>query len=277
MSAREIPRAAFVVLALAVTAPTLGQDLQIIELQHRRADEVITILQPLLDPGGVITGVDSKLLIRTSPSNLEQIRQAIALVDLPQRQLLITVGQGTLTNRDTAGVRGSATVGSGDWQVGVNRPPGFESGAQVVAQGQRQQASLRNVSSVRTLEGSESYISFGQSVPVTSTQVSPAWGGSVQRSTSYREVSTGFYATARVSGDTVTLEISPRQQEYRPATGGTIQIRGSSSVVTGRLGEWIELGAVRESAAGSSGGLLVWGRRSDRSEYSAWVKVEEVR
>ena len=45
--------------------------------------------------------------------------------------------------------------------------------------------------------------------------------------------------------------------------------------MTGRLGEWIELGAVRESSASSTGGLLVWGRRTDSSEYSAWVKVDE--
>jgi hypothetical protein len=261
---------------LAVTAMAAAQDLQVIELHHRRADEIIPIVQPLLAPGGAVSGLDDKLLVRTTPVNLEQIRQVVAAVDRPQRQLLITVGQGTVSDLDTAGVRGAATIGAGDVQVGVNRPPASEPGAQVVARGQRVQTNLHNVSSVRALEGTETYIAVGQSVPVASTQVTPGWGGTVQQSTTYRDVNTGFYATARISGDLVTLEISPRQQEYRPAAGD-IQTRGSNSVVTGRLGEWIELGAVRETSSGTTGGLLAWGRHAGSSEYSAWVKVEEAR
>ena len=86
-----------------------------------------------------------------------------------------------------------------------------------------------------------------------------------QRSTSYRDVTSGFYATARVSGDVVTLEISSRQQAYRPSDE-TIDTQSATSVVTGRLGEWIELGAVREAQSGSSSGLLVWGRHTGTSE-----------
>jgi hypothetical protein len=98
----------------------------------------------------------------------------------------------------------------------------------------------------------------------------------MQQSTSYRDVTSGFYATARVSGDLVTLEISSRQQAYRPRDE-TIDIKGATSVVTGRLGEWIELGAVREAQSGSSSGLLVWGRHTGSAEYSARVKVDEIR
>jgi type II secretory pathway component GspD/PulD (secretin) len=263
--------------ALGATTP-MAQDLEIIDLEYRRAEDVIPIVQPLLDPGGVLSGVDDKLLVRTTPSNLAQIRQAVAAVDRPQRQLLITVGQGTVTGIDAASARGAATIGGGDVQVGVNRPPAGQPGAQVVVRGTTQQANLRNQSSIRTLEGSETWIAMGQSVPLTTTQVAPGWGRPVQTTTTYRDVSTGFYATARVSGDVVTLEISPRQQDYQPSRGGgTVQTRGSNSVVTGRLGEWIELGAVRETGSGSASGLLVWGRHTGGSEYSAWVRVEEVR
>jgi type II secretory pathway component HofQ len=87
-----------VALAAALgTATAMAQDLEIIELQHRRAEDVIPIVQPLLDPGGVLSGVDDKLLVRTTPANLAQIREAVAAIDRPQRQLLITVGQGTVT------------------------------------------------------------------------------------------------------------------------------------------------------------------------------------
>jgi type II secretory pathway component GspD/PulD (secretin) len=259
-------------------ATAIAQQMQIIELHYRSADQVIPILEPLLEPGDALTGVDDKLFVRAGPAALARVAEAIATVDRPQRQLLITVGQGTVAEVATADVRGAVSVANGDVSVGVNRPPGAASSAQVVASGRRQQANMHNVSTVRAIEGQEAYISVGQQVPFNSTQVTPGWVGRVvTQSTTFRDVSTGFYATARLNGDMVTISISPRQQSYDRARGGTIRTAGTDSTVTTRLGEWVELGAVSETGASSEGGILVWGRRTNQSQYSAWLKVEEAR
>ena len=266
---------AFLSLLLPCAA-ALTQEMQIIDLHYRRAEQVIPILQPLLDPGDALTGMDDKLFVRASPATLSRVMQAIEAVDRPQRQLLITVGQGSVTEVAAADVRGSATISNGEVSVGVNRPPGSDTSVQVVASGRRQQANMRNVSSVRAIEGMEAYVAVGQQVPFSSTQVTPGWGGPVvTQSTTYRDVSTGFYATARLDGDTITLAISPRQQSWDRAHGGTIHTAGTDSTVTVRLGEWIELGAVRESGSSSDGGLLAWGRHTSQSQYSTWLKVDE--
>ena len=266
-----------VALGVMVASHSYAQELQVIELRHRLANDVIPVIQPLVEPGGVLTGSDQFLFVRTSPTNFEQVRRAVAALDRAPRQLLITVGQGTVRNLAEVDVRGSATIGDGDVQVGVNRPPGSQSGAQVSARGSTQQASLDNVSSVRALEGSETFVAAGQSVPMESTQV---WHGPqgpvVQRSVEHRDVTSGFYATARVNGDRVTLEISPRQQRLGNADRGTVQAAGSTSTVSARLGEWFQLGAVHETSSGSTGGLLTWGRDSGSAGYSTWVKVDEV-
>lgn len=264
-------------VALACVLPAVAQDLQIIDLRYRRADEILPVLQPLVAPGGVISGVDNKLLVRTTAANFSQIQQAVASLDQPRRQLLITVTQETSSAKDAAGARGSVTFESGNVQAGVNRPPTGGTGATVVASTRKQQQGQQNTSSVRTMDGAETYIAIGQSVPVTSTQVTTGWYPPVvQQSTSYRDVTTGFYVTPRVSGDLVTLEISPTQQRYE-ASNGTIGTSGTNSVVSGRLGEWLQIGGVRQSDSGSTRGLLVWGRHTGTSEYTAWVKVEEVR
>ena len=254
-----------------------AQDLQVIELHHRLADEVIPTLQPLLAPGGVVTGMDAMLFVRTSPGNLEQIRQAVALLDRKPRQLLISVGQGTVATEREAAVRGAATVGSGDVQVGVNRPPGNEPGVAVQARQVAQRADLRNVSTVRTLEGAETLVSIGQSAPITTTQVSPGWAGpTVVQTTEYREVSTGFYATARLSGERVTLEIAPRQQHLSgPASDRRVESAGITTQVSGLLGEWLPVGGSSETSRDESSGLLNRGTRSTDARYSVWVKVEE--
>lgn len=255
-----------------------AQDLQVIELRHRLADDVIPALQPLVEPGGVLTGMDSVLFVRTSPANLEQIRRAVAILDRRPRQLLVTVGQGTVATDAQAAARGSATIGSGDVQVGVNRPPAGESGASVqVRQGTRR-TDLHNVSSIRTLEGIETFISVGQSAPLTTTQVTSGGGRpAVVQTTEYRDASTGFYATAWLSGDHVTLQLSPRQQRLGgPGTERRVDTAGITTQVAGPLGEWIQVGGSSESSSRDSSGLLTWGTRGSDARYSVWVKVEEV-
>lgn len=266
-------------LVLAVMAAVAAaRELEIIELRYRLAAEILPIVQPLLEPGGVLTGADDVLFVNTSPANFEQIRQAVEMLDRRPRQLMITVGQGTVTRDDGTDLRGTATVGSSDAQVGVNAPPGEDRGAAVGVRSASQRANLHNASSVRTLEGTETYIAIGQLVPLTTTQVVPGPRRPLKyTSTEFRDVSTGFYATVRLHGETVTLDVSPRQQRLRGAsTTPVIDTAGLASTISGPLGEWIPLGAVQEGGSGTTTGLLVWGRRSAVSQYSAWVKVDEI-
>lgn len=255
-----------------------AQELQVIELRHRLAEQVLPALQPLVEPGGAISGMDSMLFVRTSPANLEQIRQAVAALDRQLRQLRITVGQGTVASGTDSAVRGSATVGSGDVQVGVNRPPASEPGVAVTARHATQRADLRNLSSVTALEGTETFIAIGQSAPVTTTQVTPGWTRpNVVQATEYREANTGFFATPRVNGDVVTLDLSPTQQRFSgPPSDRRIATAGVTTQVSGRLGEWLRVGGSSASSRGDSSGLLTWSTRSDQASYSVWVKVEEV-
>jgi len=254
------------------------QELQVIELRHRTAEQVLPALQPLVEPGGAITGMDAMLFVRTSPTNFEQIAQAVAALDRQLRQMRITVGQGTVETGTASAVRGSATVGSGDLQVGVNRPPAGAPGVAVTARHATQRANLHNVSSVTALEGTETFIAIGQSAPVTTTQVTPGWvGPNVVQTTEYRDASTGFYATPRVSGDMVTLDLSPTQQRFSgPPSDRRVATAGITTQVSGRLGEWIRVGGSDASNRTDTGGLLSRGTSSDQASYSVWVKVEEV-
>lgn len=271
-------RGALALLLAALTFVSVAGELQVIELRHRLAEEIVPIVQPLVEPGGVLTGADRLLFVNTSPANFEQIRQAVELIDRRPRQLLVTVGQGTVTLEQRTDVAGQARIGDGNVQIGVNAPPRGDPGVAVEIDSRVQRADLRNTSSVRTLEGTETYVATGQLAPLATSQVSPGPRGPREYTTiEYRQVSTGFYATVRVQGDSVTLEMSPRQQRLRSAASGTvIETAGVVSTISGRLGEWLPIGAVQQGGGGENGGLLVWGRRTAESRYSAWVKVDEV-
>jgi type II secretory pathway component GspD/PulD (secretin) len=265
----------FVAVMLLHGLHARADELETITLQHRLAEDLVPILQPLVPAGAAITGVGNVLLVRADAATLAQVRDAVAALDRAPRQLLITVGQATGIAAGNAGVRGSGTVGSGDVQVGVNRPPGSQPGAQVALHGGAAQDRIRNVSSVRALEGYETYVSIGQSVPVTSV-VSTPHGGIVNETPGYRDVQTGFYATPRLAGDRVTLAISPTQQQLSPGRRDQVSTQSIVTTVSGQLGEWIELGGAVDSRNGGTAGLLTWGSRSESTQYAAWVKVEAV-
>jgi type II secretory pathway component GspD/PulD (secretin) len=286
---RRMVRSACVALALLagflpappiVAADEQAESLQQIPLHFRMAEELLPILQPLLPPGSVVTGIGNVLFVRADAATITQVRDVVASLDRAPRQLLITVGQATAAQGSGTSVRGSGTIGSGDVQAGINHPPATSAGGQVVIRGGAAREDIQNVASVRALEGYETYVSLGQSQPVTTTTVT---GGVhhppvISQSTEFRDVQTGFYATPRVSGDRVTLEISPRQQRSKgdgrdaPIATGSI-----TTTVAGRLGEWLQIGGSTDSSSGSDRGLATWGTRADLTQYSAWVKVDEVR
>jgi hypothetical protein len=274
----RLARPVLALLLVALAAVAGARELQLIELRYRLAEEILPVVQPLLEPGGVLTGADRVLFVNTSPANFEQVRQAVELLDRRPRQLMITVGQGTVTRDERTDLGATATVGSGEVQVGVNEPPGDDPGVAVGVRSGSQRADLQNTSSIRTLEGTETYIALGQLVPLATRQVVPGPRRPLEHtSTEYRELSTGFYATVRLRGETVTLEVSPRQQRLAGAAPApVIETAGLVSTVSGPLGEWIPLGAVQQAGSGETTGLLLWGRHSAESQYSAWVKVDEV-
>jgi hypothetical protein len=276
-------------LALATAGPVQAESLEMIQLRYRTAEDLLPILQPLVPAGAAISGTGDMLLVRADAGTVAQLRAAVANLDRAPRQLLITVGQVTGTQGGGTTVRGSGTITTGDVQVGVNQPPQSTSGGRVVVRSGTANDGLRDVASVRALEGRETYIALGQSRPFTSTTVtqSGVYPPIVSQSTEYRDVQSGFYATPRLNGDRVTLEISPRQQRVTNdrqgdrqgnVTHGAVVSGGSiTTTVSGRLGEWIEIGGASTARDGSERGVVTWGTRSDLTQYSAWVKVDELR
>ena len=277
------------VLALALAAQA-QQVLEVITLGYRQADEVISLLRPLLAPGGTLTGTNNRLIVRTTGANLAELKQVLAVMDSRPRQLVISVRQGSVAEaaREAASVSGSVGVGS-NAQVTVPAPPVARRDPGVVVQSERSRIEGRAISSrsaqdssvtqtVQVLEGNSAFIRTGQSVPVTSTQINRAPGGAeVTQSADFVNANTGFYVTPRVSGDRVTLEISTARDRVRNLNTGVVNVQRASSVVSGRLGEWIAVGGSSQSAERTQSELLSQRQDSTRDERTIMLKVEETR
>lgn len=249
-----------------------AQALTVIDLKHRRAEEIIPVLQPLLEEGGALTGQDYKLFVRASAGNVAQLRSVVEQLDRQQRQMLVSVRRGTARDIEREQASVSGTVRTDDGGISVNERTRSQSGVTVRAGEGTLRTQGSSVSSVQVLEGNSAFIATGTSVPiVTAVAVGGGRRPFVAGTIEQRNLQRGFMVTPRVRGNEVILEIS--QQDER-VTGGNIQTQSLDTQVVGRLGAWIELGGVSESSSSTGRGVLSRSYGTDSNELSIWVKVD---
>ena len=70
-------------LALLAGAAQAQQQLEIIKLQSRTADQVLPQLRPFIEPGGTLSGMNNQIFIRASDANRRQIKELLAAIDRP--------------------------------------------------------------------------------------------------------------------------------------------------------------------------------------------------
>ncbi len=248
-------------LALAfafVFTPAVQADepvVEVIPLQHRSAVEMLPLLQPFIAKNGIIKAAADKLIIRTSPGNLTELRTLIAQLDRPVRRLLITVKQ---LSGDTARDSGAALADR------IGEDP--QAGARVWQTDKRDDAD--RVQQVQVMEGAQAFIDVGRRIPIADFALEQGRTGTrVEQQTRYIGATTGFYAIPRVNGDTVTIEINPYQTTAESsATPPTFTTQSLHTTVTGKLGEWLEIGASTAHADERDSGALVYST-SQRGEH----------
>lgn len=280
----------FVIAASAVDAQNMV--LEVIPLRYRTAQDVIPIIQPLLAREGSVSGLQGQLVVRTTPANLEEIKRILASVDTAPRRLLITVRQDADATRSERSSEVSGRIGSDRARVIVPDSGDRRGGNVVLRDGDdrlrarvldtRSAESDRNTQSVQVMEGREAFVRVGQSVPVPQRRVQrTVVGGQVVEqvvdSVEYRDVTTGFYVLPRVSGDRVTLDISPQREMLSTQVPGGVNVQRVVTTVSGRLGEWIEIGGIAQDSSEQQSVLLGRGSTGASGSRRVLIRVEELR
>jgi type II secretory pathway component GspD/PulD (secretin) len=253
-------------LLFAVPAVMAQGALEVITLRHRTVEQVIPVLRPLLEPGGAMSGQSNQLIVRTSPGNLAQIRAALDAIDQPARRLMISVRFDSTQRSARTGVETDARIS--------NRGSSAEMRIDNSRSTRDEQADQR----IQVLEGGRAVISSGESRPLRQRQVIRGPGGAVLTdNTVIQDASTGFEVVPRLSGNQVFLEIAPQRENFTSGNSGAIRSERMVSTVSGRLGEWIELGGGSGSSMRTESGISSSRDRTTVGDGRIWVKVEEVR
>lgn len=276
---------------LFFSLPAAASELEIIVLKHRSAAEVLPIIQPLLDQDAVASGMNYQLFLRTSPHNLEQIKKLLDSIDTAPRRLKITVIQDVDSETIARAHELSGSVGLGRHaRIGVPGS-GDDTGLNVEAGRGPDRLTARLSSSrsfedehktqyLQVLEGNRALVRSGESVPVPQRQViRHPWGAQVIDSTQYQEVSSGFYVLPRLNGDQVTLEISTQNDLVGEKEGYYPDIRSqrTSSIVSGRLGEWLEVGVLGRQQSSAESSIAGHSASQAQEQRKVLIKVEEVK
>lgn len=258
----------FFLLALC-SSLAWGQGLEVIKLRHRSADQLLPQLLPFVESGGALNGSGDTLFLRASARNQAEIRQLLDALDQPQRRLLISVRQdGTESGAGSGGgITGRVDVGAG--------------GTAISGRGHLYQSETRSrrdvAQQVQTIDGGRAAIMVGQSYYLPMRQLVLGPGGAILSETLVRrDLASGFVAVPRVAGDRVTLEVSPRDDTPGPVPGSVNSSR-LVTTVSGRLGDWIELGGASALDEAGSTGIASYGTRSASRQRRLFIKVEEVR
>ena len=264
--------------------------LEIITLQHRNTDDVVSILQPLVTPGGTVTGMNDQLIIKTTPENLAELKHVLAGLDRTPRRLLISARQ------DNTGItRGQKQALAGQFSDGdvtaeINDPVHAREGLVVSARDESGNAvqyrrqdfqadtSGQNSYRVQATEGFPAFISIGQSVPVpNSTTYVTRDGVVVNNNTEYVDATSGFYVLPRLNGDQVTLQVAPGQSRASPGRVPVFDVQNVETTATGRLGEWLEVGGINQSSLGTGHRDLSSTNREEQASNSVFIKVDELK
>lgn len=244
-----------------------AQSLEVIPLKHRTVDEVLPALQPLVEPGGTLTGMNNRLFLMTSPRNRADIERALAAIDTPAARLIIRVAQDRQAVESDRGATGRGQV-----VLGSNR----QASGEIRVWDTRSQRNASAGQMVQTVDGGRAFIQVGRSLPLPMRQVVVGPGGAiVSESIVHRDVGSGFHAEPRLRGNRVTVHIS--QQAEQVTTQGrfpTIDSQRLTTTVEGALGEWIELGGTDQEALVQRGGSFSAGTSDLRENRSIWLKVE---
>jgi len=275
--------------AALLSPPAAAQmQVEVIPLNYRTVDDVIPVLQPLLAPGGTITGMNNQLIIKTTPQNLAEITDVLQTIDRKMRRLMIAVRQdrgfrGSDVQQSVSGraTPGDVTIEQDETranQGGLTTTIGDEDGDyarhRIVAGEAR--ADDSSTFRVQGIEGRPAFIQAGTSVPLRYQTRSSVPGTVVQEGIEYHDATSGFYVVPLLNGDQVTLQVSPFMSDVIPGRVPSFQIQNVETTAIGRLGEWISLGGIDTQRQASDRQLVSGGRSSSFDNRNIQVQVTEI-
>lgn len=285
MNMPTFPKALGFILLVSLYGQLSAAGIEIIQLKHQSAEQIIPVIQPLIGKDSVVTGTGYKLIVKASASQIAKIRKLVEEIDTPLQQLVITVRQDQETSGqfDRRGISGQ--LNNEHTHIRLGQPvQGGGLNASIQRNHYELQTNINQTNTynnsksnqtVRAISGQAAFIQIGQSMPVPQQQIYVRNKQTiVNRSVLYKNINTGFYVTPRLHGLRVILEVSAYRQQLGQSGSGNINTQHIATRVEGPLGEWIELGNMNEIMKNRHSSLLNQHQSFVHDSRQIFIKVE---
>ena len=230
-----------------------------IELHHADPAQIVEVIRPLLGPDSSINHYNNQLIVNATEAEQATVREVLKQLDAAGRQLVISV------RNDSSGQSGYNNVGMNDPRVVIdNNGVRTQTRTTVTVTQRSATQGGQSTQGVRATEGYPAYISTGNTIALRSSNY---YGSSQQ----LHEVESGFYATARVDGDSVNIAIDQQDNQLKQ---GQITNQQLQSRVSGRLGEWIPVGVIDSGSHSDSQRILGQTNQRDSNDKTLYLKVD---
>ena len=270
----------FLIISLLMANTTFADQndpLQIIDLKNRPANEIIPVIRPMLKPNDAITGTGFQLFLRTDAKTLEEVTRLLQVMDKAPRNLVIKVrnnldSESKSTDFNTSG---NYEIGDDVKVVVGDRPPKDE-GTKVRINSNRNSTDRDTEHMIRVIEGGQAFIAAGEIRPYEHrTIIRHRYGVSVYDSVDYQDVTSGFYVTPRLTGNSkISLQVQPHYRTINEERSGTIDVQESDTTIEAKLGEWIQIGGIDTDAKSKDVGILSTSRNSSNIRSEIYIKVD---
>jgi type II secretory pathway component GspD/PulD (secretin) len=258
-------------LLTGIPAGAQENELRLIELHYRTAEEMLPLLRPIAGNDVVLSGRGTQLLARGTPAELQQLAQLIAQLDRAPAQLLILVEQ--LREADTTQRSLDA-----DGKISLDGTGGStETDLQLRTHATRGDDSATLRQSVRVLDGHEAFITIGEDMPVIDrTRILSQHGIASRESVDYKPLRSGFTILPQIHGDAVTVTIHPQQMRRTSRAGETIAVQAAATTLRGALDQWIEFAGVAQSETAREGVIVHSTTEESQTRQRFRIKVTRV-
>ena len=259
------------VLALALaTAGLHAQEIEVLRLRFRSADQLLPLVQPLMAPGSALAGRGNELFLRAPSASANEIKRLIAALDHAPRALVVTIsdspGVETIHPADAAG---GVTIASRDAAASRSTDANARAG------NERTVSARASAQTLRVKEGERVRVALPAAIAFTFRRWTAQDSGSriaSDHAVSYEAIA-DFFLHVEVAGEVALLDVTPVDAAMAGAAADQSSL---AAQVQARLGDWVELAQDRAHPVPAQGDAVTdvaHASAEPRGPRGVWVKI----
>ena len=230
-------------LLLLVQTVQAGMVVDSVRLHHKSSSDIIPLVKPFLVKDATISGDESMVFIKTTPTNMKEVKELISGFDTPVHQLEISLSYNSevLKENNIKIDKKSMSESAGTKaNIRIYKPGEDQNKDQYYTTKGRQVES--DLYTLQVLEDKWATIKTGQAVPQVKRRRNA--DGTVTESIEYRQVNSGFHIKPKLKGDKVILDVSAFGESDSPQGGGRFKNYQTTSTLQTQVGYWTTLSAI---------------------------------